>query len=181
MDNEAFVRGRIRQGREDAGLSQRDMARLYGVSQSKISDIERGRVQVTATQLLEFSKLLGKPITYFFPSSTSHQLAELEAELLDVLRSLPPDWQDRLLSQARAEAKLYEIVRPYIRAGIPQELYSVMLTEEAYAMDTPGTVEIDGIPTTEQLETDHQKYLALLQRYARWKKEIGGQPQGADD
>ena len=55
-----------------------------------------------------------------------------------------------------------------------------MLTEEAYAMDALGTVERDGIPTAEQLKTDHQKYLALVQRYGRWKKEIDRQTQDAD-
>ena len=173
MDDEAFVRDRIRQAREDAGLSQRDIARLYGVSQSKVSDIERGRVQVSAGQLLEIATLLSKPITFFFPSaSTNRELSKLEAELLDAFRALPSNWQMRVLGRAKSEARLYQYVQPYIRAGIPEDLYEVMRANVAFDLDVLEQMEEGTLPEGDEIAASHRKYMELQDRYVRWKREV---------
>lgn len=49
----------IRQFRNDAGLSQQDMADLTGLDQATISRIENGHQRVTVDQLRLFSEALG--------------------------------------------------------------------------------------------------------------------------
>lgn len=135
MTEEEFIRSRIKQAREEMGLSQRDMAKLYGTSQSKISDLERGRVQITALQIIEFAKMLNKPISYFFPSDISKDTAPLEAKLLDIFRKLPEDWKERVLREVVKFAEVYQRVQPYVRAGISEDLLDVLISDEIQIVD----------------------------------------------
>lgn len=49
----------IRQAREKAGLSQRDLAKVTGIKQSEISKIERAMVNVTAATEFKIRSVLG--------------------------------------------------------------------------------------------------------------------------
>jgi len=71
----------IRQAREEAGLSQAELARLIYRRQATISDIENGKSEVSAGTLTLLAAALDKPIIYFFPRWI---LRELKAEDLDI-------------------------------------------------------------------------------------------------
>ncbi len=58
---------RIRDARNDRGLSQRQLADRINRRQAAVSDIENGRMQPDATTLLLLAEVLEKPVTYFFP------------------------------------------------------------------------------------------------------------------
>jgi transcriptional regulator with XRE-family HTH domain len=57
----------LRKARESKNITQGHAARFTGVrDQSAISRMEAGQTKVTAEQLLTFSQLYGKPVSYFF-------------------------------------------------------------------------------------------------------------------
>lgn len=66
---------RIRRAREDIGLTQGDLGRMWGTGKSHaaISDIERGTTRVTASGLAELAKILGKSVAYFYGEQPSAQ------------------------------------------------------------------------------------------------------------
>jgi transcriptional regulator with XRE-family HTH domain len=113
MDIGDFIRERIRQARTVKPLSQREFARLVGTSQATISDIERGRVQINTADLAQFASLLDRPISFFFPPNGQF-VTESELNLLDLLRQLPPRWQDWLTREAEIHVEAYKKVKPYV-------------------------------------------------------------------
>lgn len=56
---------KIGKARTDAGLTQNDVAKKLGKTQSYISKIESGQVRVDVVQLKEIAKALGKSVAYF--------------------------------------------------------------------------------------------------------------------
>jgi len=62
----AFL-GRLRAAREAAGLRQAQVARSLRKPQSFVSKCESGERRVDFVELLEFSRLYGKPLEYFVP------------------------------------------------------------------------------------------------------------------
>jgi transcriptional regulator with XRE-family HTH domain len=178
MDEGEFIRERIRQAREEARLTQRQMAKLLAVSQSAISDIERGRVQISAKDLARFAKILGKPIAYFYPSDSETDTKQ-EAELLDLFRSVSETWQQRMLSEARTVQKMHHWLLPYEQAGIPEEFYELVwqdvemfrwMDEGPY--EEPESAEPFKKPTVAEKEQYHRKRSERLDRYAKWKKQV---------
>ncbi len=57
----------IKAAREEAGVSQRDLAERIYRRQAALSDMENGKMEPDASTLLLLSEYLKKPISYFFP------------------------------------------------------------------------------------------------------------------
>ena len=55
---------RIRQARQEAGLSQQELARLLGISQRAVSYAER-QPWLKHSTLERYAQALGRPLTYF--------------------------------------------------------------------------------------------------------------------
>jgi transcriptional regulator with XRE-family HTH domain len=64
-----FITYKLVEAREDSKLTQAQMSKLSGLSQSKLSKIENGTVQIEASELYILAKSLKKPISYFFPEN----------------------------------------------------------------------------------------------------------------
>ena len=64
-----FITYKLVEAREESNLTQANVSKLSGISQSKISKIENGTIQIEAFQLHILAKVLKKPINYFFPKS----------------------------------------------------------------------------------------------------------------
>jgi transcriptional regulator with XRE-family HTH domain len=56
---------KLRKAREEAGLSQVQVAKKLKRPQSHISNIETGQQRVDVIELQRFAKMYGKEITYF--------------------------------------------------------------------------------------------------------------------
>lgn len=56
---------RLKQARLDAGLSQEEVARRLGISQSIVSRAESGDRRVDVIELLAFAELYCKPLEFF--------------------------------------------------------------------------------------------------------------------
>lgn len=64
-DERDFLR-RLRQARKDAGLTQVEVARRLGRSQSFVTKAETGERRLDVTELRAFARLYGKRVSYFF-------------------------------------------------------------------------------------------------------------------
>lgn len=73
----------IRAARSERGISQKDLADYLGKTQETISNLERGKVQVSASELYQIAQLLNKPIEYFYGEEVGNK--EIE-EIIAVLR-----------------------------------------------------------------------------------------------
>lgn len=64
---------KIQAAREEKGLSQEQLARLVGCSQSALSNYEKGKRRLYLSQLEKMAEVLDKPLEYFVDSlSSSH-------------------------------------------------------------------------------------------------------------
>ena len=78
---------RIRRAREEAGMTQTELAELAKFSQAAISKIEQGKRDVPAAEILYLCISLDKPILYFYqgdliPEDQEIYLSPLESDLL---------------------------------------------------------------------------------------------------
>lgn len=87
-----YIREKIKEARAEAKESQDDLAKAMGKSRVTISDIERGRVIISASELGFIAAHYEKPISYFYPPRVTinkSELSQLEEELLFLFIQLP--------------------------------------------------------------------------------------------
>ena len=108
---------KIRQRRIELGLSQRDLAFKMGyTNNSTIAKIEQGKVDVSQSRVLQFSKVLGVSIAYLMDwdsdskesSFAEMTLTEGELQLLDLFNRVPRDQQQLVLQMIRAALRSQE-------------------------------------------------------------------------
>lgn len=63
-----FLSARLIEARENAGLSQQEVAKTEIISQSEISKIENGQRRVEFLLLIELAKLYSKSLDFFMPN-----------------------------------------------------------------------------------------------------------------
>lgn len=84
---QAEIGQRIRQARENIGMSQRDFAEAVDKDQTVISLCESGKRKVTAMELSQFAQVLQVPVSYFYEGEV--QSEDLDQMLLNEFRKLP--------------------------------------------------------------------------------------------
>jgi len=121
---------RIKIARIKAGLKQKDLAEKVGLHRMSISAIESGRRGTTVAQLVEFAKVLGVPVSYFFTGAedetgkTDDDTAELE-KLLAVLMQRDAEAVANLRSVMESWDKLSPADKKFIINTISYALKSV--------------------------------------------------------
>lgn len=75
----------LRLARRRSGFTQRDIAHLLAAHQSAISDLERGRVRPTLTQIVTLSLIYGRS----FESLFSEVMTQARQDLVTQLDTLP--------------------------------------------------------------------------------------------
>lgn len=91
---------RLRQAREQAGLSQGQVARTLRLHRPTVSEIEAGRRRVSAEELARFSELYGVSISWL--TQTGSDLRDPAVELAArELAKLKKDDLDRVLDLLR--------------------------------------------------------------------------------
>jgi len=60
-----YIVEQLKKAREGVGLSQEEVAKILGKTQSYISKIESGQRKVDVIQLKEFAKIYQKPLDFF--------------------------------------------------------------------------------------------------------------------
>lgn len=91
---------RIRQVREDAGLSQEYVGKQLNITQTGYSYYERGEREMSLDTLDKLAGILGKPVEHFL--GLDSPLDEDEAELLHIYERLPNAMKRLLLINARS-------------------------------------------------------------------------------
>jgi transcriptional regulator with XRE-family HTH domain len=97
---------RIRAARLQRNLTQQDVAEKFSKTSAAISDIERGKTQITAADLILFSELLLKPIEYFYGEDFTD--AEVQ-DLIALMRKLPPEMRKQQLPLMMMMLRMAEI------------------------------------------------------------------------
>jgi transcriptional regulator with XRE-family HTH domain len=82
----SYIGEQIRMKREEASMTQAEVAKELGLSQEQISRIERGRRAIDANHLYEFAVLVQQPVEVFFPVQKG-SVDTLEQELIDAWRA----------------------------------------------------------------------------------------------
>lgn len=65
---------KLQKAREEAGLSQEELARKLGCTQSSLSNYELGKRRIYSAELQRIGEILGKPVTYFLENIEEDQL-----------------------------------------------------------------------------------------------------------
>ena len=91
----------IKEARNQAGFSQKELAEFINRKQTTISDIENGKIEVNSGVLVLIAAALDKPLTYFFPSFVYRELNEekfspLEHELILEFRKIWDEYLQRV-------------------------------------------------------------------------------------
>jgi len=102
----------IKVAREEAGLSQSELADKLSRRQATISDFENGKIEIGILTLVQIAKVFGKPISYFIPQmkfliSISDIQSKWEEEALALFRDIE-SWGDFQLA-----LRLLKMLRDY--------------------------------------------------------------------
>lgn len=98
---------RIKAARMHAGLTQKELATNLGRTSAAISDLERGKVQVSAIDLFKLSRLLKKPIEYFYGEDLGDDFTQ---ELIAGIREMLPDERYAIVPVLRNILRIRAIV-----------------------------------------------------------------------
>jgi len=97
----------IRKAREEAGLTQKQLAEKIYRKKLAVSEMENGKVEFSVWVLPYLSAALNKPIGYFFPKGIiedfkEESLSPIEKELLSNFRRI---WDERIQKVAVDQIK----------------------------------------------------------------------------
>jgi transcriptional regulator with XRE-family HTH domain len=101
----------VREARQEAKLTQGELADKAHMRQATVSDIENGKREATSSDIVMLSGALEKPIGYFYPIFSKYdddasKLTELEQELLIQARKLSGEDLRKIITQVKALAEM---------------------------------------------------------------------------
>lgn len=110
-DPNDHIRQKLREAREQAAMSQRELAERFGSAQVTISDLERGRTKVNAGDLVRLARILGKSVTYFLPGVEQTDLTDQEQTLISVFREFDDPWREQLLDEMASQLEFFQALQ----------------------------------------------------------------------
>jgi len=135
----------VRKARLERGFTQKQLGRYLNKTASNISDIERGRVQVTAADLYTIAQALSKPIEYFYNEDLGDDAI---GEFIAALRNQTPAAQKQALDMNR--------------------LWLSMVTMNLDAQATPRNEQLDPA----QMQTFLADFFQFLIQYDQMQKQF---------
>lgn len=88
---------RIKSAREEARLTQDDVADKLDIGRAQVANIETGRTLITVEHLLKLPQILHYPVGFFL--GVQDELTTEEMQLLTTYRSLPQTGPARLFAR----------------------------------------------------------------------------------
>jgi transcriptional regulator with XRE-family HTH domain len=82
----------LRSARKGRGFSQRELAKQLGIMQDVVSDLEKGARTLRITELLQFSRALGVPPSYFLAIDETEERRALLEACLQKMQAFPEPW-----------------------------------------------------------------------------------------
>jgi transcriptional regulator with XRE-family HTH domain len=111
----AAVGERIKQARQDAGLTQSELAEQLGLSHPQsISRYERGETEVPQRRLRRIAEVTGKPLGFFLTDDLETQEPPEDADTLALVHEVLEQLRDLRAAVARLEGQP-------VPAGKPRE------------------------------------------------------------
>ncbi len=126
----------IRRARQDANLTQEDLAERFNKTQKAISAYESGTIAVKVTELPTLASILHKPITYFFGANYANEQVQA------IFEQLAPMYRELWLEQGSAYLKMQ---KKQLEEGL--NLYDPItgsLSEEE--LEDIESLDVDGSP-----------------------------------
>lgn len=137
MNRQQLIGQKIKQGRDQLGLSQEELGKMYGCSDAQISRIENGLVRIDIGDIDHFASILGKARDWF---------------LSDDVKS-PPRPPEAALSELEVSIKAYIPVYAEISAGPGNEpIDYVAVTRARAAPDTLRAYRVKGLCLTPEIQ-----------------------------
>ncbi len=135
--NETIV-SLIRAARNERGITQKELADHLGKTQATMSDLERGKVQVSASDLYQISLYLSKPIEYFYGEETGNK--EIQ-DFVAILQSESSKDRISILKIAGMMVKMQALGEEAKRTPKGKEL-PIAKVKEFYDLFVPFSVSI---------------------------------------
>jgi transcriptional regulator with XRE-family HTH domain len=99
---------RIQRAREEAGLSQEELASRLGCTQAALSNYELGKRRLYLANIEQIARILNKPLNYFLNDSSLKANSqsrepqdEIAAEIIRLLSELPAEEKNYILEYIR--------------------------------------------------------------------------------
>jgi transcriptional regulator with XRE-family HTH domain len=103
--NDLIVK-KIKEARLERGLTQHDLAEHLGRSTASISELERGKVQINASDLYQVAQLTNKPIEYFYGEEYGEQ--EIQ-DLIAIIRKQPLEIRSQSIETTKLLLQMQQI------------------------------------------------------------------------
>lgn len=97
---------KIKSARKERQYTQKDLAERLKKTPAAISDLERGKVQVTAEDLYTISDFLNKPIEYFYGEDFTGAEAQ---DLISIIRKMSPDIRNDMIPSVKSMLEMQEL------------------------------------------------------------------------
>ena len=117
---DTHVGQRIRDKRNERGMSQTEVANALGVTFQQVQKYERGTNRVGASRLFDLSRILSVPVQYFF-EDLENQPTPIEEEDDNVIHLMKPD--------------TVELVEAYFKVENPQVRRQILSTIRSISFD----------------------------------------------
>ena len=117
---DTHVGQRIRDKRNERGMSQTEVANALGVTFQQVQKYERGTNRVGASRLFDLSRILSVPVQYFF-EDLENQPTPIEEEDDNVIRLMKSD--------------TVELVEAYYKVENPQVRRQILSTIRSISFD----------------------------------------------
>ena len=114
---DTHVGQRIRDKRNERGMSQTEVANALGVTFQQVQKYERGTNRVGASRLFDLSRILSVPIQYFF-AGLNNQSTPIEKEDDNVIHLMKPDTVELVEAY-------YKVENPQVRRQILSTIRSI--------------------------------------------------------
>jgi transcriptional regulator with XRE-family HTH domain len=97
MENEEIAK-KVRETRKLRGLTQSDIANVLDKTAATVSDIERGKIQISAADLFKIANALNKPIEFFYGDEFGNN--EIQ-DLVFIIRKQSKEQQAKIIQQTK--------------------------------------------------------------------------------
>jgi len=96
-----IIAARLKSARQEANLTQSEIAEMLGLQQTSFSQIETGRVLLRVDHLAKLAKILNKPADYFlgYPAVTDDKDI---ANIISIARQVKPEHRGLMVNVLKA-------------------------------------------------------------------------------
>lgn len=116
--NQFYAIGKkIKAARKNLGMTQKELANRTGYTESGISRIEKGEIDLPVSKIKSLSQTLRVPVDYLI----GDYLVEVESDPAELLRSLPKKQQQEILNMIEQQINAQEAEKWQKQNGMEED------------------------------------------------------------